>query len=465
MLPRLLTRLLLASLALAPALRADDLPHDAAILDADLVWDVANPEAYALSRDGRQMAYTSRGAIWLCDVDAGPPRKLADLPNTTTDILTWPEYGAEREKSARSPQDRRFTPLTGPKHSFRDFAFSLAWTPAQDGLVYVVRKHIGNETRVAKYHVMHASLAGAIDEVVAIEGPFGNRYEDGLSFYVTPDRKFVVISSYRPLIWDVTRNRPQVTPYDLLVPSTASGRYLGVEIDSRELVLVDEQFAISKRYGVFFPVDRPIDLTWSGDERFAICRTHNEYGSQGATAFRISLEALAQSPTVRCNIKDRFLFIGAEGRFLHLRVNNAGVWGYLNGEAGTRVTLVEPDGESRNLFTTSGFRKPERGQLGSIFPPMIAASDGSRIAYALPRPADQLPGAQYHLIDLAGDSIPLPPVSDDRYITPYLPITFADANRRLIARSGATLFSVPVPTAASSDEANESAKEEAIDEQ
>lgn len=427
-----------------PLLQATEIPPNATVLDPDIVWDVANPDSFAVSSDGKQIAYISKGAIWLCGVDVGPPTKLVDLPNTTTSILAEPKYLEQREESARSPHDRRFTALTGPVHAGRDYVFGLGWTSSQDGLFYTVRKRVGNNTPVTAYHVMHVSLAGEVDEIAVIEGQFGIPYEEDSSFHVTKNRKHVVVSYYSTLIWDVARARPQATPYDRLVPSSASGRFLGIEIDTRQLVLVDEQFAIAKRFDVTFPVERMVDLTWSDDEHFAICRTHNEYGSQGATAFRINLETGHQTPSVKCNVSDRFLFIGAEGEFLQLRVANQGIWGYMNGEAGTRAIVVEPDGESRHLFTTKGFRKPEKGQWGSIFPPMIAAADGSRIAFALPRPEDQAPGAQYHLIDLQGRTTPLEPVSDASYITPYFPITFADEGRRLIARSGSTLFSVPV---------------------
>lgn len=426
------------------SLRAADLPTDATVLDPDIVWDVENPQCSAVSGDGKQIAYISKGSLWLCDVESGPPTKIADLPNTTTAILADPQNLKLREKSAASPHDRRAMILTGPVHAARDHVFSLRWTSNREGLLYTVRKRVGNNTPVAAYHVMHASLAGEVNEIAVIEGQFGIPYEEESSFHVTSDGKHVVISSYAPLIWDVARARPLVTPYDRLVPSATSGGFLGIEIDTRQLVLVDEQFAIAKRFDVTFPVERTIDLTWSDDERFAICRTHNEYGSQGATAFRINLETGHQTPGVKCNVSDRFLFIGSEGKFLHLRVANPGVWGYLNGELGTRAVVVEPDGASRHLFTTKDFRKPVKGQRGSIFPPMIAAPDGSRIAFALPRPEDQAPGAQYHLIDLDGLMTPLEPVSDDSYITPYFPITFSDDSRRLIARSGATLFSVPV---------------------
>ncbi|BBO32309.1 hypothetical protein [Lacipirellula parvula] len=446
--------LLGAGLWSAACVQAADLPPDATVLDPDIVWDVANPHSFAISPDGKQIAYISKGAIWVCPVDAGPPSKLAELPNTITAILAEPGNQEQRENAAASPQNLGFRAFYGPVHLDKHYVFSLAWTPDQRGVVYAVRKRVRENSPVAAYHVMHAPLGGAVETVAIIEGEFGVPDEYTTSFHVTPDRKFVIASAYVPLIWDVVRAHPQTTPYDLLVPSSTSGRFLGVEIDTRQLVLVDEQFHVIKRFDVSFLGERRVDLTWSQNERFAICRMRNEYPSYGAVAFRIDLETGQKSPEVKCNVSDRFLFINQEGKLLHLRIANSGVYGYFNGEAGTRVTVVDPDGTARNLFTTKGFRKPEKGQRGTVFPPMVAAPDGSHIAFAQPRPEGQLPGAQYHLIDLDGRTTPLAPVSDDRYITPYYPIAFADGDGRLIARLGSTLFSLPTDAVAKDEETN-----------
>lgn len=435
--------------------QASGLPPGATLLDPDIVWDVANPDSFAISRDGKQIAYISKGALWVCRVDAGPPSKLADLPNTITAILAEPANQEQREKSAASPHNPGYRAFYGPVHLDKHYVFSLAWTPSQDGVVYTVRKRVRENSSAAAYQVMHASLDGAVENIATIEGQFGVPDEYTTSFHVTEDRMFVIASAYFPLIWDVTADRPRVTPYDRLLPSSTSGRFLGIEIDTRQLVLVDEQFCIAKRFDVAFPAEQTVDLTWSDDESFAVCRTRNDHSSYGATAFRINLDTGQQTPVIKCNVRDRFVFIGKHGKLLHLRIAAAMVWGYFDGEAGTRATVVYPDGATRNLFTTKGFRRPQKGQQGSIFPPIIAASDGSAIAFAVPRPENQVPGAHYHLVDFEGHTKPLEPVSDATYITPYYPITFAEGGRRLVARSRSTLFSLPIDAVAEEDEASD----------
>jgi hypothetical protein len=427
---------------------ASELPPGATVLDPDIVWDVANPHSFVISPDGKQIAYISKGALWACDVDAGPPTKLAELPNTTTAILADPANQERRDKSAASPHDTGFYPFYGPKYSDRDHVFSVAWSADQSGVVYTVRKRIRDHSAVAAYHVMHASLNGTVDEIAIVEGEFGAQQEDQTMFHLTPDRTFVVVSSYTPLIWDVRTSRPRVTPYDLLQPSATSGRYLGIEIDTRELVLVDEQFRIAKRFGITFPDQRRVDLTWSKEERFAVCRTRNIQPSFTATAFRVDLETGQQTPPMDCHTRDQFVFADGESELLHLRTHTLLFPGRVSGDPATRVALLDKDGVKQDVFSSRGSRHAQSGQQGVQFAPMVATPDGSYVAIAVPRPPDQLPGAHYHLLDREGRAKPFIPQTDAHYITPYYPITFAEGGRRLISRSGSTLFSLPVSAVA-----------------
>jgi hypothetical protein len=221
------------------------------------------------------------------------------------------------------------------------------------------------------------------------------------------------------------------------------------------LVLVDDGFGIVKRFDVAFPAERTVDLTWSADERFVVCRVLEQYESVNGTAVRIYLATGQETPLGKCSNRDQFVFMGKGGELVHVRVGAALVWGFFDGELGTRVSVIEADGTKRKVFGTKRIRKPEKGQVGTVFPPMIAAPDGSYIAAAVPRPESQAPGAHYHLVDLKGDAKPFAPVSDASYITPYYPIAFAEGGGRMIARSGSTLFSLPVSAVAETEEAKD----------
>jgi hypothetical protein len=341
----------------------------------------------------------------------------------------------------------------GPRYLDQHFVSSLAWTPDEDGLSYAVRKRVAENSPVVSNDVMHASLAGNVTVTAVIEGSFGIPREHSTLFHVTKDRKYVLISVYAPLIWDVAAARPRVTPYDVLVPSSRSGRYLGVEIDTRQLVLVDEHFQIAKRCNVFFPIERRVDIAWSADERFAVCRTYGPYPLDLADGFRIDLHTGKQTPLGKCHAEDQFIFSGDGGEVLHLRVAAASDRRYWHGANGARITVHEGAGGRRHLLTTGRVRMPKRLQDGTAFPPVIAAPDGVYVAAAVPRPDDQPPGAHYHLVSRNGQVKPFLPLRDDRYITPYYPIAFA--GDRLIARSGSTLFSIPISQVAEYREAGD----------
>jgi hypothetical protein len=446
--------LLLMSFANGVVAQSDELPPGATVLDSDLIWDVVDPYCFAMSRDDKKIAYISRGAIWVCNVDAGPPTKLAELPYTITAILADPANNKERQEAAASPRNSHHNYFLGPPHRDRHYVFGLVWTPDQKGIVYTMRRRLRDDSPVSTYYVMYASLSGEVDQIVAIEGNFGTPSEYTTKIHVTKDRKFVIASSYHPLIWDVEEDKPRATPYDLLVPSSTSGRFLGIEIDTRQLVLVDEQFQIAKRYEVTFPVDKAVDLTWSDNERFAVCRIRDDYGSYKATAFRIDLETGKQVGLSKANMQDDFVFTGKEGELLHLRIAAANVWGFTDGELGTCVTTVDKDGSKKDIFITKQIRKSRTGR-SYTFPPLIATDDGSHIAVPIPRPEDQAAGAHYHLVDREGKAKPFVPTGDDNYLTPYYPITFADGGKRLIARLGSSLFSIPVSKVADDCEASD----------
>ena len=449
--------LFLAGLWNAVGARAAALPPGATVLDPDIVWDIANPHSFAISPDGKQIAYISKGSLWACRVDAGPPSKLADLPNTITAILAEPGNETQRDESVASPQNPGYRAFYGPVHLDKHYVFSLAWTPSQDGVVYTVRKRVREHSMVAAYHVMHVSLTGTVQEIAVIEGEFGVPDEHRTSFYVTPDRKYVVASGYAPLIWDVLAGRPRVTPYDRLLRSAKSGCFIGVEIDTCQLVLVDEDFAIVERYSPTFDNDRRIGLEWSDDERYVVCRTYRPYGSRQWDGFRFDLSTGTLGPQYSGVENDRFVFTGNGGEVVRLGAEPVRQGGRADGSDGSYIAITPNGvGEEKPLLGFSGLsRDPEKGTRRLSYPPFVADHHASMIAMALPRPVQRPAGFDFHLVDRDGHARPFVPASDAGYITPYYPIAFADGGRRLIARMGSTLFSLPVSDVLESDEARD----------
>ncbi|HJQ79670.1 MAG TPA: hypothetical protein VJ828_06925 [Lacipirellulaceae bacterium] len=449
--------LFLASLCNSPGAQAIAVPRGATILDPDIVWDIANPHSFGISPDGKLIAYISKGSLWSCHVDTGPPSKLADLPNTITAILAEPENEEQRKQSATSSHNPGYRPFYGPVHLDKHYVFSVAWTPGQDGVVYAVRKRVRDNSMVAAYHVMYASLTGAVQEIAVIEGEFGVPDEYQISFHVTPDRKYVVADAYVPLIWDVLADRPRVTPYDCLVPSPTSGRFLGVEIDTRQLVIADKDFRIVRRFEMYFDQRRRCELVWSPDERYTVCLSHLEHPSDKTEGFRIDLETGKKSQLSTGVIRDRFYFTGNGGELVRFGITGIPPNGFGDGSYGAYISILANDADrEREVIRFGGPpRRPQNFRDGRAYPPILGTADGSRFAIALPRPDELAAGFHYHFVDRDGKASPFVPASDTSYITPYYPIAFADGGRRLIARWGSTLFSLPVSSVIANDEARD----------
>jgi hypothetical protein len=416
----------------------------AIVLDPDIIWDVANPDAFALSPDGTQIAYISKGAIWCCDVAAGPPVKLADVANSVTDILAQSGNEAKREQSASMPFTSGYEPFAGPMHLDVRHIVSLAWTPQQDGVVFVVQSR-EEKAMVASHRIVHASTSGAVTEIANIEGQFGVPREHSYSFHVTPDLKHVIVSSYNAtLIWNVETRFPQASCYEYLVPSPTSGNFLGVEIDTRQLVLVDDEFKITKRFETTFTSGRRLALAWSADERIAVCCEYREYDSRQWDGFRIDLDTGVQGPPFSGVLADRFIF-SPSGKVVRLGLESTRAGGYADGSDGAFIAVASVDAEERFIHRFSGIsRAPKVWRDRKTYPQAISNAEGTLFVMAIPRPNHRQAGFHFHVVDSTGWLTPLVPDNDDAYITPYLPIAFADQDRVLIARSGSTLFSIPV---------------------
>jgi hypothetical protein len=442
-------------LALATVARGE-LPKDAVVLDSDLVWDPVSVESAAVSPDGQLIAYVSKGAIWTCNVAAGPPTKLTDLPDTITAFLSMPEYQLAREKFACVTPNAGYTPIPERRGQIIPL-FSLAWTPSQDGVVYTLRHWKSDKSPLAAYRVMHTTLAGVTTECAAIKRDFTTTPDSFTSFRVTPDKKNVVISCFGvPLIWDTASNAPRATCYDYMLPSASSGRFLAVEIDTRQLVVLDDNLKASKRIDVVFDQDRRCDLFWSPDERFAIGRKFRsgmEPISDNCTVFRVNLESGERRELKNGIQRDRFLFTGNGGEVVRLAVTGLPPLGYGDGSYGAYLEIT-PDGKGPEREV---IRFPNPGGKSNdwhkqFYPPVLSNSDGSLFLMALPREDINIPGFQLYLIDRGGKKWKLLPEDTSQFVSPCQPVAFADKDRVIMGRTATQLFSISVKRIQSSQE-------------
>ena len=215
-----------------PVFVTPNLPAGATLLDPDMVWDRQSPDSLALSPDEQWIAYVSQGAIWLCRVTGGPPTKLIDLPNTVTECQSRPSY--RRKRVFFNQLDSGVDPNSYYGHFAKGpgRVVALKWTPSQDGVFYTLENKKKKRFYTRTYRIMHVSTKGIATKLATIVRDSLDKPEHLWRFDVSHDRSKVVASGYRPIIWDTATDKPLVTPFDYLIPSSTSGRFLGIEIDT-----------------------------------------------------------------------------------------------------------------------------------------------------------------------------------------------------------------------------------------
>ena len=451
---------LAAAMLVAPPTVAStaELPEGTTLLDSDIVWDidpdviseVPDPSSFVISPDDQSIAYISKGALWKCGVTAGPPIKLADLPNTKTAFLAMPEYRAAWSAITQRGNITDHHIFLGRLSRDMVGVCSLAWTSSQDGLVYGLRQHWQSNAETALHKVMHLSTDGSVTTLATIARDRGEEPHEISKFHVTRDKKFVIASAgYAPLIWDTASNKPRATCFDVLLPSSTTGRFLGIEIDTRQLVIADENFEITKRLDVTFESHRFCDLVWSPDERFAICRTRLKHPSEKWTGFRVNLETGEQRPLDGSFMAERWAFTGRDGEAVRAGKTHDFFGVYADGGgAGTSISIV-PDGkgEQRDIIR---FQRPRDGhfeysQKAGRYPPVRLSRNGKLFALAIPREGGE-PGYRYFLVDRSGDKWRFAPDDKVSRVSPYHVIAIANNGQTIVAYDDTRLFSIPVAT-------------------
>ena len=424
------------------------IPTGAKVLDSNIIWDPCIVEGIAASPDGQHVAYVSRGALWLCGIHAGPPTKLADLPDTVSDFLSRPEYEVERERFANAVPDAGLRPL-GPRGPELAIFLSLRWTPIQDGVTYALWHRLKQNSMLSSYRVMHVNTVGVVTQLADITRDMVPLPENKMTFHVDRERRYVVLSSYGiPLIWDIATNKPRVTPFDFLLPSQSSDRYLGIEIDTRQLVLVDKDFQIIKRYDVVLDHDRRCDLFWSADEHTAVCRSFRssqEPLSDKCMFFQYDLDSGIRDGTREGRESDRFYFPHSGSEVVRVGRDATLPGGYADGSNGTFIELMP---RRKPIVELLHFIRPPKRTDNykdhRTYPPVIASNNALMYALPLPRPDTEPRGYHFNLIEMNGDKWPFPPMETSQYYTPYLPLVFVDNDQTLVARDGSQLFSISV---------------------
>ena len=455
MMPRIKTAVALMVLAgvvgeRRSAKAAEDLPAGATVLDPDIIlhsWPYP-----VVSPDGRWVAYISRGYVRVVGLDGSEPRQLSEVPGTWTHLLAQPENAfakGDRIELARGKSREEYAAL---RTKAPNQAFGMHWTHDSTGIVF------GMQSPNAKkdgsiFEASHVPLKGDVEQLSRLEQSY-SRHSFGNEIRLTRDRKFLVWGAggrqRKPVIWDVATNKPRATCFLNLTPSTTSGRWIGIEKDSRQLVVTDESFNITSHYEDFLPTRSfGAELIWSPDERFVILR--NQVGFDHYSnweGYRLDLETKERRILTGSYWEETIQFTGRGGEFL--REAHDGVQGGISGLIQTGAYLqIVPQGAGFpqrlwSMHSLPGGSPEKKVRLPTgIGHSLRWSPDFERFIFGVPRQTGS-PGVVAHLVDRERHVWQLPGADSGEYESPYTVVGFADGGKSIIAYDDRRLFLLPV---------------------
>jgi hypothetical protein len=423
-----------------------ELPTQAKVLDSDILF--GERPIPTISPNGRWVAYVSKGYVCICNVVDPKPLKLFDVPNSWTRILSRPEYANTRGDSGalfRALGKEAYQKLSAEATST---IADLHWTHDSKGVVFGVQSN-ATDPKKSSYNVWQVAANG---QPVNLSHADSDSPTAAIGHGIlTRDRRFLVAPGYpRALIWDVAANRPRATPFLTLVPSATSGRWIGVEKDTRQLVIVNENFEVIKRFEVFRPSKSyGFKLEWSPNERFIIWR--NQIGFDHYSnweGFWMDLDTGNKRELDGRYLDERFAFTGRDGEFYRGGQTGMRTSSY-DAVVGAHLTIVPGDQSTppQDVWRLVVDRSnPIPGMLTNRpgNPPVRANHDGNLFAIGLPRAAGERSGCFWHLMARDGTKWRFPGKDNDVYISPFNVVGFAEDGKSIVAYDNSRLFSLPV---------------------
>jgi hypothetical protein len=418
-----------------------ELPAGSRVLDPDILLE----EAPVISPDGRWIAYFSKGWMCIASLAGGDVQRIIEVKETRS-------FALDRLRHARDvPSEELNRYAEVDKYATHDI-FDLHWTNDSNAIVFGISSpDIANDTAVTD--IWLARPDGSKERIVHIGDNQLVRRAWPPGMKLSQNKKFLVFTRHhpRPLIWNVAANRPQATPYLAMAPSSTSGRWLAVEKDTRQLVVVDEEFNVSKRVDEFVPrspVSDRVVLHWSHDEQHVIWRIQIGFDHYSNwEGCRIDLHTKQRRILTGDYMDEEIHFTGRDGEFL--RIGARGVQGRSSGlmPSGAYVHIVPPGAWYPNrlwdVHLVPGL-DPERAmRLGSQAPLLKATTDFELFAIGLPR-QEGPNGFVYHLLDRQRRRWRLSPDVNGEHVSPYSVIGFAENGKTLIGSDDARLFAIPV---------------------
>jgi WD40-like Beta Propeller Repeat len=427
------------------------LPQGARVLDSDaLLYGRPNP---TVSPDGKWIAYVSQGYICVCNIEKPAPRRIMEVPNS----FTWLGFKAP---AGRSPATGSFPSLARglENDQYRELYSQvtntiegLNWTRSSDGFVFGTMS-FDEKTRSTFGSGYFATVEGKISPISRIEPNSATRGLIVGDF--THDRSCLVGKSmisvdtrrWGPLIWDIERNRPRATPYLYLVPSSSSGRWIGIEKDTRQLVILDEQLQVARRFDERLPDQSyGFELDWSPDERFVIWR--NQIGFDHYSnweGFRLNLTTQAKRSLQGRFMDEQTVFTGTGGEFVRCGQDGERMKRWIGDVVtGAHLTIVpEGFGPGHDVWRIVA----GSDQIGNFhgYPSLWMSPDAKLFAIALPQPLGERMRFVWHLMEPAGKAWRFPGEENGEFESPYELAGFAIDGSLIVCYDAKRIFTIPV---------------------
>ncbi|WP_428305486.1 hypothetical protein [Lacipirellula sp.] len=424
-----------------------ELPADAKILDPDVI--IYGGPRPVISPDGEWVAYVSRGFVCVSSVDGGKPTRLFEVPESWTHFLALPENEfAEGDFGtlARSLSQDEYRQML---KQIKQELSGLQWTIESDGVVFGVLSH--DPAKQLSRSVYLAPLTGDVIRISHSEQSTPTQARGvGGDFKMTRDRRYMVMSLQwgKALIWEVERDRPRATCFLNMTPSSTSDRWIAVEKDTRELVILDREFSVIRRFDeVIEPNQFGYKMYWSPDERNVICQTQVGFDHfSNWEGFRLDLQTMERRPMSGSFMNELIEFTGQGGEFV--RVGSAGD---MQGREGIQPTTsylkVVPTGPgaTKDLWQIrADSTNPRNGPRLTYEPQMTHSPDFSLFTLGLPRQGVGPHGVVQHLLDRQGRLWTLSPHDLGGYRTPCDVVGFAKKGQMIIGYDQHRLFAIPV---------------------
>jgi hypothetical protein len=431
------------------------LPGPTTILDPDIyLYSWPYP---SISPDGNWVAYVSKGFVCVCNVSKPAPRQIREVPNS----YTWPHLIVSDgdtsktgtfESLSRGLSRERYIELHA---QISRTVYGLNWVHDSSGFVFGIQEY-DVKKKQATYDVYFVSVSGEVANLAHISPDA--RVRAITAGVLTSDRKFLVSpvdaassERYRPLIWNVKESKPRATPFLYLTPSTTSDRWLGIEKDTKQLVITDENFEVIKRFDETMPNKSfGLRIEWSPDERFLIWR--NQIGFDYYSnweGFWLDLQTGEKRNLDGWFMGEQIAFTGRGGEFFRFGADG-GPHKLMSGNqiTGSHFTFI-PNGKApphdvfRFVVDPTRLKSDELASLPGS-PPLRMNSDGSLFVINFPRVSDGRADTAWYLINREGKKWHFPGTRTGESISPCQIAGFADNGKNIVAYDSTRLFALPV---------------------